>query len=291
MEMLICNDGSEQAERAMRLGSLIAAGCKANVTILGIIEHADDSREILDCLRRGQAGLEAGGIHAELITKSGEPIHEIVARTEEAQYDLVVIGAVRRDSHGLFRISSNTYKIIKEVTPPVLAVAGAGENLKRILVCSGGKRYRSAAMQLTGELALAMGATVTLFNVLPELPGMYFGLRGLEETTTWLLNSNSELGLNLRHEKETLETMGVVTDVRLSHGHVLEEIFREIRDGGYDLIVTGSSLSTGLRGYMMGDVTREIVIHSKGAVLVVRGPEKRQSAGGLFGLFGRKSRD
>jgi len=292
MKILICNDGSEQAEKAMRLGAAIAAGCKADVALFGIIEAPGKSQAILDALKPGQALLEDKGIHAELITKSGEPIPEIIKRTEEAQYDLVVIGAVRKSTRGLFWMSSKAYKIIKEVEPPVLTVLGNGTGIKRILMCSGGRRHSDAAMRLLGEIARGAGAAVTLFHVMPELPAIYTGLPRMEETVAWLLDSQCELGLNLRREKEILESSGVTTEVRGRRGPVLEEILGETHEGSYDLIVTGSSLSSGLRSYILGDITREIVNRIDCPVLVVRGPQKPADfRGGLRALFGRFARE
>src|SRR5713101_4517906 len=130
MKMLICSDGSEQADRAMRLGAAAAAACQAEVTLLGIIEAPGESKPILDSLKRGQTLLEDKKIHAELISKSGKPIQEIIKRTEEAQYDLVVIGAVRKEARGEFWMSSKSYEIIKEIKPPVLSVAGDCPTIK-----------------------------------------------------------------------------------------------------------------------------------------------------------------
>src|SRR5690349_1248907 len=148
MKMLICSDGSEQADRAVRLGVTIAAACKAEVSLLGIIEVQGHSDTILESLTRGQALLQDKGIRAELITKVGSPIHEIVRRTTEAAFDLVVIGAARKESRGLFWLSSKTYKIVKEVDPPVLIVAGKSSTLKKGLICSGGKSYIDQAVRL-----------------------------------------------------------------------------------------------------------------------------------------------
>src|SRR5689334_21486798 len=110
MKILICSDGSGQAERAVRLGAAIAAGCRAEVTLLGIMETAGQSEGLLESLRRGQAGLQEKGVRAELITKAGDPVEEIVSRTKETEFDLVVIGAVRKEPRGPFRMSSKAYK-------------------------------------------------------------------------------------------------------------------------------------------------------------------------------------
>jgi len=274
MKILICNDGSTQAERAIRLGATIAAGCHAEVTLLGIAESAGESAALLDSLKRGQALLADKKINAELITKSGDPIEEIVKRTNEASYDLVVIGAVRKGTRGPFWMSSKSYKIIKAIQPPVLSVAGEVATIRRILICSGGKRYIDNAVRLAGEIARGLGASVVLLHVMPEPPALYSNLPRIEESPVRLMASSSELGINLRRAKETLESLGVPVEVRLPQAPVLEGILREIHEGGYDLVVTGSALTRSLRTYVLGDISREIVNRTNCAVLVVRSQQK-----------------
>ena len=112
-------------------------------------------------------------------------------------------------------------------------------------------------MQLTGKLAAAVGASVTLLHVMAEPPAMYADLVRMEEDVDQLLESNSELGTNLRRQKRELERLGVSAEVRLRHGIVIDQVFEEVRDGNYDLIVTGTSQARGLlRHYIMGDLTR-----------------------------------
>jgi nucleotide-binding universal stress UspA family protein len=242
--------------------------------LLGIIEVQGHSERILESLRRGQALLQDKGVHAELITKQGNPIEEIVRRTTEGPFDIVVIGAVRKESRGLFWLSSKAYKIVKEVEPPVLIVAGKSVSFKRGLICSGGKDYIDHAVKLTGTIAHSVGARVSLLHVIAEAPAIYARLPKMQETAERLLRSNSELGMNLRREKEALESLGVVTEVKLRQGSVLEEILSEVREGAYDLVVTGSALSRGLRTYVLGDVSREIVNRSPCPILIVRTRER-----------------
>lgn len=281
MKILICNDGSEQGERAMRVGALLAAGCQAEVTLLGVIENPGKPDEILESLKRGQALLADKKINAEIVIKAGDPIAEIVKRTEESHYDLVVIGAVRKEPRGAFWMSSKSYKIIKEIKPPVLSVAGKSGTVKRILICSGGKSYIDTAVALAGSLAKGIGASVSLLHVLPDLPAIYAGLPRMAVSSEALLNSGSELGMNLRHEKETLEALGVSTNVVLRQGPVLEEILREIHSGDFDLVVTGSALSRNLRSYVLGDISREIVNRTSCAVLVMRTQSTGDSRPGI----------
>lgn len=272
MKILICSDGSEQAERAIRLGATIAVACQAEATLFGIIESPSRSDAILESLKRGQALLAEKKIPAELTTRTGDPITEIVQRTKQQAYDLVVIGAVRKEAQGLFWMSSKSYKIIKETHPPVLSVAGQVSTIKRMLICSAGGRYIDSSLPLLGQIARGMQAAVTLLHVMPEPAAIYAGLRRLEETADVLLASRSELGLSLSRQQQTFAQMGVKAEVRLRHGPVLEEILREFETGDYDVVVTGSAPSRSLRTYVLGDISREIVNRANCAVLVVRGP-------------------
>ncbi len=126
-------------------------------------------------------------------------------------------------------------------------------------------------MQLTGKVAAAIGASVTLLHVMAEPPAIYADLVRLEEDVNRLLESKSELGLNLHRQKEELERLGVPAEVRVRHGIVIDQVFAEVRQGDHDLIVTGSSQARGmLRHYIMGDLTRSILNRANCPVLVAR---------------------
>src|SRR5258705_5577152 len=198
MKLLICTDGSVQTENAVRFGWLLAEKSGAETTILGITEKPGEEDAAFDSLRRAQQLLKGQGVSAEVITKTGEPIEEIVKRTEETSYDLVVIGAVRKGTRGSFLMSAKAYKIIKAVAPPVLAVIGNRETINRILVCSGGEKYIDRAVEFSGVLAKAAGASITLFHVMAEPPAVYTDLIRMEEDVNVLLHSSSALGQNLR---------------------------------------------------------------------------------------------
>src|SRR5207253_2386630 len=144
--------------------------------------------------------------------------------TSTKKYDLIVIGSRRRHASG------RTYEIIKAIEPPVLVAIGACERLSRILLCSGGKHFIDDAVRLTGTVAAALHAEVTLFHVVAEPPAIYAHLVQLEENVDALLASGSELGRNLLAEKKALEKLGVVVNVRVRHGFVVDQLLDEMRD-------------------------------------------------------------
>jgi nucleotide-binding universal stress UspA family protein len=271
MKILICSDGMPAADAATRLGALLAAPSRAETTLLGIAEKAEDEPSLREALEKQAEWLRAKNVSPQIAVGAGDPVRQIVDQTAKTKYDLVVIGARKTGSTGLHWRSDKTYEVIKSIPPPVLVAMGEWAQLKRFLVCTGGKEFIEEALQLTGKLASAVGASVTLLHVMAEPPAIYADLVRLEEDVTRLLESNSELGINLRTQKQDLEKLGVPTEVHVRHGIVVDQVFAEVRQSNYDLIVTGSSQARGmLRHYIMGDLTLRILNHANCPVLVAR---------------------
>ena len=271
MKILICSDGTSSAETAIQLGGSLAGPLKAETTLLGIAETAQDQGPLRETLQEQAQSLQGRGVSVDIMVQSGEPVRQITDQTSKAAYDLVVIGARWTGATGRYWRSEKTYEVIKTVQPPVLVAIGERKQLKRFLVCTGGKEFIEPAVQFTGKLAAAVNASVTLLHVMAEPPAMYADLVRLEENVEQLLESKSELGTNLRRQRRELERLGVSADVRLRHGIVIDQVFDEAREGDYDLIVTGTSQARGLlRHYIMGDLTRSILNRASVPVLVAR---------------------
>lgn len=272
MKILICSDGGKQAAHAIRVIAPIAAACAAEVTVLGIIENRGDESPLTEALLRSMQILRDHGVDAELTTKSGLPIVEIQKRTEETDYDLVVIGATRKRRRGAFWMPMKVYKIIKLIKPPVLLMMGDRPAIKRVLICSGGKNYIHRAVEMAGKLAATGGVSVNIVHVMVEPPALYSDMIKNEMNVEDLLVADTALGKNLRAEKEVLGKMNIEAGIRIRHGMVVSEIQDEMRAGDYDLVVVGTPLSSGpLHSYVLGNITQEIVNRVGRPVLVVRG--------------------
>jgi nucleotide-binding universal stress UspA family protein len=272
MKFLICSDGTAASDNATNLAGLIGKPARAQMTLLGIAENVADEEPLRQTLSK-QAGLlrQDSGAEPKIFARAGDPITQILAETSVNKYDLVIVGARLKRMSGPFWQSQRTYEVIKSIEPPVLVAIGPCARVSRFLLCSGGKRYIDAAVRLTGALAAAVGARVTLLHVMAEPPAMYADLVQMEEDVGALLASGSELGRNLKSEKQLLEMAGVAAVGRVRHGLVIDQVFEEVNEGQYDLIVSGSSRARGpLRHYIMGDLTRSILNRAPCSVLVAR---------------------
>lgn len=292
MKLLLCSDGTPSSDEAARLTSLLIGQCQAAITLLGIAEQPRDEQPLRAALETEAQLLREAGSTVEIVVHAGEPIRQIVDLTDATKFDLTIIGTRGQGPSGLYLRSAKTYEAVKAVHSPVLVVIGKCAQLKRFLVCTGGKQFITDAVLLTGQLAACAGASVTLLHVMAEPPAMYADLVQLEEDVDRLITSGSELGENLRTDKEALEKLGVTAEIRVRHGLVLDQVFEEARDGHYDLIVTGSSQTRGpLRHYIMGDLTRSILNRANCPVLVARYGEPRPARNlwmACKGLFARR---
>jgi nucleotide-binding universal stress UspA family protein len=287
MKILICSDGMPAAKTAIELGASLAGPLKTQSTLLGIAEASQDELALHDTLQAQAQLLHDRGISPDVIVQSGEPVRQIVDQTSKTNYDLVVIGARWTGATGHYWRSQKTYEVIKSIQPPVLVAIGECKHLTRFLVCTGGKEFIDQAVQFTGKLAAAVKASVTLLHVMAEPPAMYADLVRLEENVDELLESKSELGTNLRRQRRELERLGVSAEIRLRHGIVIDQVFAEVREGNYDLIVTGTSQARGLlRHYIMGDLTRSILNRANCSVLVARSGKLASARGFWQRLFG-----
>ena len=283
MKILICSDGKPAADNATRIGGLLAGPSHAEATLLGIAEKPSDERPLRDALEAQAQSLRASGVAPEIVVRAGKPVPQILKQTSTTTYDLVVIGSRHTGRTGLYWRSEKTYEVIKAIPPPVLVAIGECNQLKRFLVCTGGREFIEEAVQLTGKVAAAVGASVTLLHVMAEPPAIYADLMQLEEDVNRLLESRSELGMNLRRQKEELERLGVPAEVRVRHGIVIDQVSAEVQQGGHDLIVAGSSRARGMLGhYIMGDLTRRILNQAECSVLVARSA-RRTGARGFLG--------
>ena len=294
MKILICSDGTPAAESAIELGGLLAGPLKAETTLFGIAEKPQDEGPLREALEKQAQLLRSQNVALDIIVHAGEPVRQILDWTSKASYDLVVIGARWTGATGYYWRSEKTYEVIKAIQPPVLVAIGECKHLERFLVCTGGKEFIERAIEFTGKVAAAVGASVTLLHVMAEPPAIYADLVRLEEDVDHLLESKSELGTNLRQQKRELERLDVPAKVRLRHGIVIDQVFEEAREGNYDLIVTGTSRARGLlRHFIMGDLTRSILNRANSPVLVARA-DKVKAARTLWkafkGLFSRREK-
>lgn len=244
----------------VRLGSLLAEGLDAEVTLLHVApKHKGKKveREEGEQLLSEVAGA-LGDIPVRTRVRRGNVADRILAEVQENQHDMVVICSTRIGGYPQ-HVSVNR-EILPKMPCCVLIVKNPREKINRILMLTGGIHISESVIRVGAKIASVVGSKVTLMHVAANVPSMYTGLDIIEETLEELLKSNTPVSRHLRRCAEVLDTYGVPSTLMLKHGDPIYEIIRETDRQDYDLVVLGASgATTSLKEWFMGNVTKEVI--------------------------------
>ncbi|MEP6769177.1 MAG: universal stress protein [Acidobacteriota bacterium] len=266
-KILVLVDRSSAAETAARAAAAIAAGLAAPLIILGVAGRSDEDAGLEAALAAAYEIARPGVPSVESIRATGDLFEVVSRRTAETPTSLVVAGSGTRGA-----IGGTVWRLVRELTPPVLVTPPGAFSPKRALFCTGGERFIEEGARFAARVAAALGVTVTVFHVSPDLPGMYGDrLREGEISPREFLASNSRLARNVRRQIEIFRLAGAGAELRLAAGDVVRCVLDEVRRGQHDLLIVGSSPRRGaIQTYMLGDRTREIVGTAGRPFLVLR---------------------
>ena len=269
MKILLCVAGMPYAEDAASCGAIVAGVTQSPIMLLHVA-HGEDDRE------NGKRVLAAAAemlpdVMIETRIRVGEPVRQILAEVRDGDYDMMIMGA--RQGGGLRQqlLGSVAQKIVRRVPTSILVARRVGQSLERILICTGGKDVAEPVIEMGARLAQATAAQAILLHVTSAAPGMYTGLREIEETLPKLLQSNTSIARHLHRGSDVLEQRQVATEMRLRQGVAADQILSEAREGNYDLLIIGTSGAAGrLQEWLLGNVTKQIVENAPRSVLVVK---------------------
>jgi nucleotide-binding universal stress UspA family protein len=267
MKVLICTDGSKQAEEALAYGAPLLQALRAEVTVLGVIEDPKHKRDLERSIEWAQEKLK--GLPCSTKTRKGHPDVEILEEEKEEEYDLILLGSIGRRGILGFLLGPTAIKIAKYARTSVLMVRGGERPLRRLLVCAAGVESDLVNIEMAATLSQALQAEAVILHVSSEVAIVCKSPKELEELKARPLECDIPERELLSRELKLLEEKGVEGHVKIRVGLVEDEILVEARKG-YDLIVVGAHTAKGISRYLLGDVSGRILEHSPLPVLLVR---------------------
>ncbi len=242
------------------LGELLARNLEAEVTLLHVAPKTVKKKQALkdgETLLQ-QAQEKVGDYPVNFRVRRGKVAKRISEEVQAEQYDLVVITASRIG--GYPRNMSVTREILSQMPCCVLIAKNPKPDIKNILMLTGGQKASEPMIKIGAKVACAVGARVTLLHIAPNVPSMYTGLETVEETLDELMHTATPVAKHLRRCARILDHLQIPSEIKLKHGEAVYEIVREVDRKDYDLVMIGASgVGTSLKGWFMGDVTKNVI--------------------------------
>ncbi len=269
MKILVYVSSRSNSKPAVLFGGMIARQTQSSVTLLTVIEDAHNlsrAHQTLDAAR-----LWIPDLGVETSVRIGAEINGILEEINRGNYDLVVLKVRQAIQIKDFLTTKIGQRVARQAPISVLVIKRQQPQLRRILICTSGVDVADPVIAMGSWLAQAHQAKVTLLHVTGAVPSMYTGLQKIEEKLPEILQADTPMARHLRQAASVLAEKNVEAELELRHGAVANEILLEAQQGGYDLIMLGASrASTNLTGWLMGDVTYQIINNAQCPVLVVR---------------------
>lgn len=279
MHILVTSDRPETLERAADYTRLFA-GPDAAITLMPIYEDeeaAAGDRRQLETVRDDLTETLDRPLETE--HRCGQVVDQILAEAERGRYDLVVLGIHLRRGWGHLRPKLVARKVARQIRVPLLIVFPAWQQLRRMLICTGGEKPAERVVRFAGRLADSVGAEITVLHVMSQVPmASDAEVQGLAYDTDELMERRTREGKHLERILDILTNLGIPrekTTAKVRYGFVVDEIVQESEESDVDLIVVGApAVSTNrswneLRELIQEDVAERVLMGARRPVLIV----------------------
>ena len=278
MRMLIAIRGSRHSQTTLQLCAfLLDACCRFEPpTVMTVVEREVDLREDEAITAKAVQQLALCGAEARTHIGEGSPAGAIVREAKRGDYDLVVVGEYSPYGElGQLSKGSTTWRVVEGVPCSVLIAKGRISPIRRILVCDSGVGDSPALGYMTARLAEALDGEqeVTVLHVVPQKgAGPRAGGRGAQAEGGDPAASGVVEGEGRAYDPGALEIAGHEPRPLVRHGHVVDEVVAEAREGDYDLVIIGAHRQQGWRRLVSENLAFKIAAGLDRPVLVARMP-------------------
>ena len=277
-KILVAVDGSDSSKNAFRQACRIARDDKSWITVLTSIPIFEDQFDVLSTKEKATRTLleEAEKILTGIIRiskeedtiirpmlKKGSPFEVILDTISEENYNLIVMG--RRGMSRVERalVGSITASVIAHSPKDVLVVPKETTlGWKNILLPTDGSRYSDIATDKAIELAANYGSSITAVSIVDVT----------DEFSTEAPEVVEELIRNAKRFLEEIRkrTNGINVSTLVKEGETFEVITNLARELISGIIVMGSHGRTGVKRFLIGNVTEKVIGYAPCPVLVVK---------------------
>jgi nucleotide-binding universal stress UspA family protein len=295
-KIVVALDGSAIAEAVLPYAEAFAAGFKASVELMSVIDigamtihvPADKVKE-LDAIIATEEKKCASYLenvakrfarsHTECRVVHGTPAETILESTSKDRDTLITMATHGRSGAQRWLLGSVAEKVLRGTTQPLFLVRAAAAQesphqiINSIVVPLDGSALAERILPTVSNWARALDVEVTLIRAF-ELPAaMYSGSEVyIPDYDAMRQNARHEAAAYLKEKEVALVREGVRTVSTLAlEGAAADEIISFAQTAPRAVVAMSTHGRSGVRRWILGSVTEKVVRHGADPVLVVRG--------------------
>lgn len=301
--ILACVDRSPHGDVSLPFAISLARALRSELVLVHVMpprhDHAGLHTDALgwevsrqearaDLERWQREATEALGAGVEIRLEQGHPAERIVTLARELRADLTVIGSHGQAGETPWNLGTTAHQVVTVTGGSVfIARAGAGANVRRILVPLDGAQRTESVLPTAARIADACGAELVLVHVVHEpIPtGVLRDALDLEVARRLASHLEVSATAYLERLRAGLVRDGATIRTRVvRHPSDGQGLLAIARDEAADLIVVTAHGAACDPARPFGSVTEQLLTHSEVPLLVLQdlpGRERRATGPGL----------
>lgn len=292
MKILLGYDGSESAERM--LGDLKHAGlpAEADAIVMSVAEHwlapptsfggvdvhfteaPEEGAETVNMAQQAQALINFNFPGWKITTEAvwGMPASKLIAKADDWQPDLIVVGSHGRSTLGRFFLGSVSQKIVHEAPCSVRIARGtakeAGSPVRLLIAMDGSKGAMAAVDAVVARHWLA-GSQVHLVNATWTVPPVTSS-RMVAPIAEWIANENARIKQALDTATAKLAGVGLPVTTVMEEEEPKTLLTSEAEKWGADCIFLGARGMGTVERIMIGSISAGVAARAHCSVEIIR---------------------
>lgn len=279
-KIMLATDLSERSDRALRRATLLARQFGASLLIVHVVDD-DQPRRVVESEREMASGLlqdlrmtvqEVDGVPCETRVVLADPFAGIARAAEEAEPDLLVIGAHRRQALRDVFVGTTAERTVRSVNCPVLmANALPVGPYSHVMLTTDLSEGSKRAVKICSDLGIARAAKATMLHVF-DAPAVRLAMSQMaseDERQAYVDDERKEASRNLAAFLKAVDWQSLRPDVRQVRNSAAEEILAAAREASADLVVVGTHARTNLAKFVLGSVAEAVLRRADRDVLAI----------------------
>ncbi len=297
MRILLAVDGSVCSDRATALVASLTLPPGSAVRVVAVLqpfvdalalsyaaagdassnlasEEEQDARRLREAIGRAETAVRRDGMIVDGFLVRGRPASSIVDEASGMGSDLVVVGSRGHGTISTMVLGSTAAEVVDHAPCPVLVARGT--EIGRVAFADDGSAQSRRAESLLASWPMFAGAQVDVVNVavvaVPVAAGFTPGLydQVLESYARSVDAARDSSAAEVRAAARRLADAGLQAEAVPLEGDPASEIVRYAATQKIGTVVMGTRGHTGLARLLLGSVARNVLLHARSSVLIVR---------------------